>query len=296
MKRINLLVFFALLIFHVQGQDNLMDLLEEEEPQIEQEVTATFKGTRLINGHTVETRGKNVLDFVISHRFGPVNTGVENFWGLDGAQIRLGLEYGLTDYINVGVGRSSFNKVYDFYGKWRALKQSESIPLTLTIFGSYARRTDEFFETIAGNGYEGSDRNAYTGQLLMARKFTDRLSLQLIPTFIRRNFVQNLAPMSPSDPMNLIAIGIGGRYKVSKRVAINAEYYPRLNADSPATYDALSFGVDIETGGHVFQLHLTNAQQINERGFIGETTSDYFDGGIHFGFNISRVFQLAPNS
>ncbi|GAB4242278.1 MAG: DUF5777 family beta-barrel protein [Ekhidna sp.] len=264
------------------AQEDLMELLEGKTE--ETFVTATFKSTRLINGHSVETRQQGILEFIISHRFGTVNSGYQEFWGLDNSSIRLGLEYGLTDNLNIGIGRASFGKVLDGFLKYRVIRQSSSAPFTVTLFTSITRKTAE------DSRLESTDRNAYTGQILLARKFNSRLSFQLMPTIIQRNFVE-----TRQDDNLLLAFGVGGRYKVSNRVAMVAEYYPQLSDFSAQFYNAFAVGVDIETGGHVFQLHLTNAEQMNERGFIGETTEDFWGGDIHYGFNISRVFDLRPN-
>lgn len=282
MKKISLL-FCVVFAFHLQAQDELMSLLENSVNDEDGEVSATFKSTRVINGHSIEVRSKGVLEFIISHRFGTINSGYQEFWGLDFSNIRLGLEYGITDELNVGIGRSSFDKVFDLFGKYRIIRQSNKIPVTMTFFASIARKTVE------QAGLTGVDRNAYTAQLLIARKLNDRISLQLAPTFIQRNLVPTV-----EDDNLLIALGIGSRYKVSNRVAIVMEYYPQLTNYSSQFQNSFAVGVDIETGGHVFQLQLTNAIQMNERGFIGETSDQYLDGGIHFGFNISRVFDLKP--
>ena len=289
MKATSLLIVLILATFSVRGQDDLMDILNANTDDNGGVVTATFKSTRLINGHSIETRPQGVLEFVIGHRFGPINSGGEFLWGLDGAQIRLGLEYGVTDRLNVGIGRSSFDAVFDFFGKYKLLRQSSTMPVSSTLFVSMARNTNQNFDEVIGAGFVGEHRNAYTYQLLIARKIDSRLSLQVMPTLVHRNYVETRA-----EPNDLVAIGVGGRFKITNRVTINAEYYPTVNqADDTRFQDAVAIGVDIETGGHVFQLHLTNAQEINERGFIGQTTGDFLDGGIHFGFNISRVFNIA---
>lgn len=288
-KAIVLHVIWILTALQVHAQEDLMDILEAEAPEeAVDEVGSTFKGTRLINGHTVETRDRGVLVFIISHRFGRVNNGLEDLFGLDFANIRLGLDYSITDKFTIGVGRSSFNKVYDGFLKYQFLTQNSRIPVTVTALGSVARRTDPIdFE-------QGVFRNAYTGQLLIGRKFGSRLSIQVSPTVVHRNFV------FLEDEVNTLAtVGLGGRYKITNRLTFNVEYFPILNQgrvadgqDRQLIYDAFSVGVDIETGGHVFQLHFTNAQQMQERGFIGETSGNFWNGDIHFGFNITRAFQL----
>ena len=279
------IIFLSILSLPLLAQDeDLMNLIEEETDNKYTEVSATFKGTRLINGHTIETRDQGVLDFIISHRFGTLNSGVQDLFGLDFAQIRLGLDYAVFDRFTVGVGRSSFNKVYDGFLKYQFLSQSDKMPVSATGFASVAMRTDEFFQN--REDYRGAQRFAYTYQVLIARKFGDRLSLQIMPTLVHRNYVQ------PEQENDLLSLGMGGRCKITRRVTLNMEYYPLLNQDIAEVKDAIAIGVDIETGGHVFQLHFTNAQQMNERGFIGEATGDFFDGDIHFGFNIVRAFDL----
>ncbi len=284
MYRIKLVFVLFILSFSAFAQDELLELLEGD-TQGEEYVSATFKSTRLVNGHSVEVRSKGVLEFIISHRFGTLNSGYEQFWGLDNSSIRLALEYGLTDNLNIGLGRASFEKVIDTFLKYRLLRQSNTFPVTITGFGSLTRKT------VKREGLDGVDRNTYSGQLLVARKFNSNLSLQLMPIVIQRNLVP-----TRRDANLLFALGLGGRYKVTNRVAINAEYYPQLTEFSDTFENSFAIGVDIETGGHVFQLHLTNAVQMNEQGFIGGTTDNFFDGDIHYGFNISRVFDLRPKT
>lgn len=274
----SLLLFSSILIAQ---EDDLMALLDDGQSS-DDFVTATFKSTRLVNGHSVEIRNQKNLEFVISHRFGPVNDGSYGFWGLDGANIRIALEYGLAKNLNVGLGRSSYEKTYDIYGKYRVMRQSGSNPVTITAFGSWAFATDSLIEA-----FERSHRSFYTGQLLIARKINSKLSLQLVPTLIQRNYVP-----TRDDENGLIALGIGGRYKLSNRVALNAEYYPQVTDYNDSRFDSIAIGFDIETGGHVFQLHFTNATQMIEKGFIGETINEFSGKEIRFGFNITRTFEL----
>ncbi|WP_436516072.1 DUF5777 family beta-barrel protein [Ekhidna sp. To15] len=284
MKRISS-ILMIILSLSVAGQDQeLLELLSASESNDKGYATATFKSTRVINGHSIETRSNGTLEFIISHRFGKINSGYDGFYGLDFSTIRLGLEYGITDDLNIGIGRASFDKVVDAFLKYRFLRQSKDFPVTLTGFTSIARKT------VDQPGLDGIDRNAYTAQLLIARKFNSNFSFQLAPTIIQRNLVSTL-----QDDNLLLALGLGARYKLSNRIAIVTEYYPVLSNKSDQFEDSFAVGVDIETGGHVFQLHFTNAVQMNERGFIGETTDSFWDGDIHYGFNITRVFDLRPN-
>ncbi len=289
-----LLTLFCLISTQVFSQDDLMKMLDDENKDQKTFTTATFKATRLINGQTVETVGKNQLNFWISHRFGAINSGfIDNFFGLDEARIRLGLEYGITDQLTIGIGRSSQEKMYDFYGKYKLLRQSNAIPVTLTLYGSNALST-------AGTGsvlesgtvmkyYDNIERMTYTGQILLARKFSERFSLQIMPTVLHFNRAETI-----DTPNNMVALGVGGRMKLSKRISISGEYYyADFNRPANSNYhNSLALGFDIETGGHVFQLHFTNSRGMIERQFIAQTTKQWSDGGIFYGFNIARSFSL----
>jgi len=285
-----IIVMIVLYSIPAKSQD-LDALLDKETAPQTTYATATFKSTRIVNGHSVERMKKNQLEFRVSHRFGEFNTGSYNFWGLDQGTIHLALEYGLTDWLEVGIGRSTYEKTFDGFGKVSILRQSNGVknmPIHLSYLSS--------MEVISLNNNPAMQQNftsrmSFVQQILIARKFNESFSVQLTPTFIHRNLVP-----SELDKNDLFACGIGGRYKLSKRIALNFEYYYvyRANASSlPVTYyNPLSVGIDIETGGHVFQIMITNAQAMREGGFIGKTTGSWTDGGIHLGFNISRVFSF----
>jgi hypothetical protein len=287
-------ILFSLLLNKAAAQDttDIMKMLESETESTTDYTTATFKTTRLINGHTVENVGKGVLDVKISHRFGKVNGGGYELFGLDNATMRMGFDYGLTNYLMIGIGRSTYQKTYDAFFKVKILRQSKgkrNMPVTLSYVPTIALKTIRFEDTSRTNYF--SSRLFFTHQLIIGRKFSDKTSLQLMPTFTHRNLVQ-LA----SEPNNLIAVGIGGRQKLSKRVSLNFEYYYQLpDYKLLNTTNSLSVGFDIETGGHVFQLHFTNSQGMSERTFISETTGLWEKGDIFFGFNISRVFTIGKH-
>ncbi len=276
---------------HAQA-DSLMNMLNDA-PVKKEAVSATFKATRIINGSSVENLGAGVLDFRISHRFGQLNQGAENFFGLDNATTRLGLDYGITKWLMIGLGHSTLNKENDGFLKARILSQKNAgMPVTLSYAGSVSVQTTKAPTLPAGDKWLFTNRLYYTNQVLIARKISNALSLQLMPTLVHYNLVD-----STKFSNNTLAIGIGGRIKVSKRIAITGEYYYRVtNADlfysGQKTYNALAIGVDIETGGHVFQMMLTNSPGITDRTFIGQTTDSWEKGALHFGFNISRVFTI----
>lgn len=287
MKYISALILSLLFLTSTFAQeDDLLSMLEDEQEETTNITSATFKGTRIINGHSVETRKKGVLDFIISHRFGEINSGAYNFFGLDQANFRLGFEYAITDRLYVGIGRNSYEKTYDGFVKYRLLQQSsglKNMPVSITTFSSMS------VKTLKTSDYDYSfiDRLTYVHQLLIARKFSSKLSLQIMPSFVHFNTIQ-----PEQNGNDQFSIGMGGRLKLTKRVSVNVEYHHQLTKLSDDTYNAIAVGVDIETGGHVFQLQFTNATSMIEKGFISETRNNFFAGDIHFGFNISRTFQL----
>lgn len=274
---------------NLTGQESdLLSLLGEEEA-VTTYATAAFKTTRVINLHSIENVAAGVLDFKISHRFGFVNGGIQELFGLDQATIRFGLDYGLTDRLMVGWGRSSFEKTYDGFLKYKILRQSSgkrNMPITLSVFTSAAVKTVPFQDPEKINPAAG--RWYYTSQMIIGRKFSDNFSLQLSPTYVHRNLVATV-----DEAHGVIALPIASRIKLNKRVAINAEYVYVPEGQLAADFrNSLSIGFDIETGGHVFQLHFTNSTSMIEKGYITETVGNWLDGDIHFGFNVSRVFTL----
>lgn len=288
MKKTVLFCFFLLLVRVVSAQKDgdLLAMLGEETTT--NYATASFKTNRVVNGHSIENTAAGVLDFKISHRFSPLRNGLYDMLGLDGATIRFGLDYGITDRLMIGVGRSSKEKIIDGFAKYKILRQStgkRNIPITLSYLVDAQIKTVKFPDQTRENYFHS--RLYYTHQLLIGRKFNDALSLQLMPTLVHRNLVETKA-----EKNDVISIGIAGRVKLTKRVTINAEYYYVLpDQISEAYTNTLSLGFDIETGGHVFQLHFTNSSDMTYKGFITETTEKWFDG-VRFGFNISRVFTI----
>ena len=285
MKKIFLTAFLILASLQLSSQD-LLDILELEAPVTENIVSATFKGTRIVNGHSIENRKNSELEFIISHRFGRVNTGFEELFGLDQSNIRFSFEYGLSDNLTAGLGRSSFEKTYDGYLKYSLLKQktgANAFPFAVSLFGSIAAKSQK---AIAGNERTFAESLFYVGQVLIAKKVNSSLSIQVTPTYVHRNLATIAA-----DPHDIFALGFGTRVKLSKRVSLNAEYYQQFQKlTSIKARNSLAFGVDIETGGHVFQIILSNAITMVEKSFITETTGNFFGGDIHLGFNLSRTF------
>lgn len=281
--------FLMLAVVRPLSAQDLLDILNEEMKKEEKPeyATATFKATRLINGHSVETLAGGVLDVRISHRFGYLNSGIEEFFGLDQATTRLALEYGVTNRLMVGIGRSSWQKEVDGFVKYKLLRQkSVGMPVTVTLLSAMSMKTIPYEDPNRENYFSSNLYYAFQG--LIARKFTESLSLQLMPSVVH----YNLAP-APNMNNDVVSLGVGGRLKLTKRVSLNTEYYYQLpSTQYDGTTNAFGVGFDVETGGHVFQLYFTNATGMTERTFISETTGNFFNGDIHFGFHLSRVFTL----
>jgi len=290
MKKV-LFYFFIFNLIPIANAQDIDDLLNEVTNDEITYTSATFKTGRIINGQSVEQTGKNHLDFRISHRFGSVSSGIDNFFGIDQSTIHLSFEYGFSDRLMIGIGRSSYMKTYDGFVKYKILRQStgkRTMPISLSYFGSTELFSAPFSDPERNNKF--SSRLTYIHQLLIARKFNESLSLQLTPTILHKNMVTTVLEMN-----DLFSCGIGGRYKLTKRMALSAEYYYTLHFPRSGTdyNNPIALGLDIETGGHVFQIMLTNTSIMKEGGFIyGVDNDDFFKGGIHLGFNISRTFSF----
>ena len=282
MKKIVLFLLFCNVA--VLAQDDLLLLLGDDKNY---KISSTFKGVKIVNGQSVELVSKGDLLFLIQHRFGTLNSGGYNLYGLDNSQVRFGLDYGVNDWVSVGLGRSSFLKTIDANSKIKLMSQSKgekAFPVSLVWYSSIF-----FKQVIWGDmqkeSYVMTDQMSYAHQLLLARKMNSNLSIQFSPTLVHKNVVLE------GNAHDLLSVGFGARHKLSSRISVNAEYFLQLNEE--ATINPLSIGVDIETGGHVFQLHLSNSAAMFERAFIHETNGNWLEGDIYFGFNISRVFTLA---
>lgn len=282
-----ILVFLLIPGISNAQEEDLLSLLEEEE-KVEY-VDAAFKTNRVINLHSLENTSAGVLDIKISHRFGFINGGLYELFGLDNASIRIGGDMGITDRLGIGFGRSSFEKTYDGFIKYKLLRQSKGLkkmPITFAIVASGAIKSVRFQDETRQNYF--SSRMYYTFQGIIGRKFSESFTLQLSPMVVHRNLISTV-----DEKNDVYSLGVAVRQKISKRLAINAEYiYVLPDQLLPEYRNSLSVGFDIETGGHVFQLHFSNSTSMIEKGFVTETVGDWGNGGVHFGFNISRVFTL----
>ena len=288
LKRMWVIVLLTGLVQGASAQDDLMNMLGDNKPATEY-AYATFKTTRVVLNHSIQSPAKGDLLFIISHHFGRLNQGAYDLFGLDQATIRFGFEYGISDRLAIGVGRSTYKKMFDGFVKYKLLQQSRgerNMPVSVSYFGSMGINSLKWENTDRVNYF--SSRLSFVHQLLIARKFSSSFSLQLTPTVVHRNFV----PLK-EDQNTVFAMGAGGRLKLTQRMSVNAEYFYLLPGKTADAYDnSLSIGFDIETGGHVFQLFFTNSVPINENAFITETQGDWLKGDIYFGFNITRTFTL----
>ncbi len=277
--------------FFAQSPDDLLNMVAEKPKK--EFVSATFKTTRLINFHTVEVLSKRSLDFRISHRFGDFNSGAYQAWGIDGgANIRLALEYCHGSRLMFGIGRTSGKKIADGFLKYRLLKQTTKgggMPVSVTLFTSVYHTFLQNVIIDGENKYQSiPDRLSYCHQIMVGRKFNSRFSFQLTGAMVHVNLVDKI-----SDKNDCFVIGGVTRFKFAKRQAITVEYGYRLNKYSKEKYyDSFGIGYDLETGGHVFQIHLTNSFGLTEDQYFMYTNTSWENWGIRLGFNISRVFSL----
>jgi Membrane bound beta barrel domain (DUF5777) len=286
-----LLNCFCISAFAQEDLDSILNSAEEKRKVI---TLATFKTTRIINFHSIETVGKRTLDFRISHRFGVINSGVDNFWGIDGgASIRLGLEYSYDGRLMVGLGRTSYQKLLDGFLKYRLLRQTDGdeMPISVTLFsGMYATMAKDPLKKVTGfDRYDKFySRLSYNYQAIIGRKFGTNFSAQIAPWFVHMNQVDLL-----KDGNDIYGVSGAVRYKFTRTMALTAEYAYRMNDYTDRDfYDSFGLGFEIETGGHVFQMHVTNSFGLSENQFLPYTDTKWGDGGIRIGFNVSRVFTL----
>lgn len=255
---------------------------QEEEKEY---VQGLFRGTHVINGQSAETQRAGDLDFYIGHRFGAFNSGFYEWYGLDIASMRTEFAYGITNWLAVGLGRTTNSKEYDSFLKARILRQSNVMPISVTYNGGFY---------VSGVAPEPTvpllfrHRLSFSNQLIVAKKFNDRFSMQIMPTHVHINLVENA-----TDPNDLFSLGLAGKVQVTKNVALTGEYYYTPDAFLlTGNTHPLSIGFDINTGNHVFQLHFTNASNMQEKGIISNTTGTWGNGDIQFGFNMVRTFKL----
>jgi len=296
----NTMIFGLILLlsgFEAKTQDSLLQKLNDSLSANKQTgyVTGTFKALYIVNMKTIEAPAAGALNVEFQHRFGTINTGFYNLFGLDFATLRLSVDYGISDRLSIGIGRSSYLQTFDGYLKYKLFRQtynSNEMPVSVILLG-----TSDYVTHIytPAEKYDSFNRFSYTTQILIARKFNGQFSFELTPTLIHYNTVAGSANQN-----NVFALCGGGRMKISKRMALTVEYdylFPNQLVSTlvPPRSNSFSLGWDIETGGHVFQLIMTNSQSMVEPQYIGQTAGTWGKGYIYFGFNISRNFNLKPH-
>ena len=276
------ILFFLVFSFGLNAQDDLLDMIEDDNLNSEP-VFATFKASRIVNSQSIELPRPGTLEFMILHRFGSMSDGFYDLYGMDEAVIRFDLKYGLNDFLAFGLGRSSMNKTYDVFSKVKLLRQKQggsSAPISLAIF------TKCEIQTVVKE-MDITDRLTFDIQALIARKFSRSFSLQVMPTLIHRNLI-----LDRDDSNDVFSIGLGGRMKLTKRTSINLDTFFPIG-DRPGSFkQGWGLGYDIETGGHVFQVMVTNAQGSFESEYIENASGEFENFELFIGFNISRVFSI----
>ena len=287
--KITKFTFTALLLFGItiaNAQDDLMKELDSV-PRKKEAASAAFKGLQICNIQSTKMTAKNDWYFLISHRFGDVTHGLDNFFGLDAAYTKIGGIYGVTDWWSVGLSRHTYNKTYELTTKERIATQIESgFPFTVVLYNTLD--VNSALKKEIDPGLKFSDRLAFSTQLLISRKITESLSLEINPVYIHKNLYE-----PTEEKKDQFLVSGGGRLKVSKRISVNMDYAARVNKMEDTPYhNPLSIGMDIDTGGHIFQLVFSNSQAMNDVAYFtnGLGTWDSGQKGIFFGFNIYRVF------
>ncbi|MCW3160197.1 DUF5777 family beta-barrel protein [Chryseobacterium oryctis] len=272
-----LLVFASILTY--SQEDLLKDI---DTIKTNKTTQPAFKALQIVTGQSTKLSAKNEWYIVVAHRFGDISKGFKDFFGLDDASTKLGVIYGATDGLSFSLSRETLMKTFEAGAKYRLVEQSENFPVDIVGYNVIAINTELDKDNYPHLKF--SDRLSYLTQALISRRFNDRFSLQVTPSYVHKNLYEPTV-----EDKNQFLTGIGGRYKISKRVSINAEYF--VNFDNHSFYkNPLSIGVDIETGGHVFQLLFTNSQVNSDIGYLTNATGKWGKGQVFFGFNLYRVF------
>jgi hypothetical protein len=278
------LVFFA--VGYATAQDDLLNQLDAEKPTEKQIAPAAFKGLQIGNMQSTKLPAKDEWYMVVSHRFGDLTNGFDNFFGLDNALTKIGGIYGATNWLSLGASRHTYNKTYEFSAKYKFANQVES-GFPVTIVGYNTMDINSALKTTLYPNLKFSNRLAYTSQLLISRKFSDSFSFEVAGIYVHKNLFEDSQELKDQ-----YLVGAGGRYKLSKRLSVNLEYAAKVNrlASAPLYQDPITLGLDIETGGHVFQMVFSNCQPMNDVAVFTNATGNWNGGSVYFGFNMYRVF------
>lgn len=275
--------------FSIAQEDDLLKELDGLSQDVTKFEPPAFKALQIGNLQSTKIVDKGDLYLIVAHRFGSVKGGVREFYGLDQANTKIQLLYGVHQKLQLGISRDSYEKTYSGTAKLGLFQQSDKMPINVVLYSSIDINT--LLQKIAYPGLKFFDRFAYTTQILASRRFSEKLSLEMAPTFVRQNLVDLNFTKTATPQFNQILLGIGGRYKLTKRLSINMDYTYNFSKNTNSLYrNPLTIGIDIETGGHVFQLLFTNSRASNDAAFLTEALGDWSKGDISFGFNVVRVF------
>lgn len=284
-SKITFLVFFLFSVGVTNAQDDLFKELDNDSIEKKEIETSAFKGLQVCTMQSTKLASKGEWYFLVAHRFGDLTEGFDNFFGLDNALTKIGGLYGATDWLTLGLSRQTYNRIYELTIKYKFANQEvNGFPLTIVGYNTMdinSNLSEEEFPYL-----KTSNRFAFSAQLPISRKFSNAFSLELNPIFIRKNLYEPLFEKADN-----FLLALGGRYKISKRISLNAEYAFRLNAKETSFYhNPVTVGMDVETGGHVFQLVFSNSQPMNDVSYFTNATGIADGKGIYFGFNLYRVF------
>jgi hypothetical protein len=280
-----LLVTFS--IGYASAQDDLLNQLDTVKSKEKEIEMSAFKGLQICNMQSTKLAAKGEWYMVVSHRFGDLTQGFDNFFGLDMAYTKIGGIYGLTNWLSIGASRQTHDKIYELTAKYKLANQ-ETDGFPVTIVGYNTMDVNSALKTSLYPHLQFTDRLAFTTQLLVSRKFSEKFSFELAPIYVHKNLYDDVL-----EQKDLFLVGAGARYKIAKRLSVNLEYAARVITVEGFTspyHNPLSVGLDIETGGHVFQLVVSNSQPMNDVAYFANTSGDWNGGSIYFGFNMYRSF------
>ena len=284
MKKNKLFICFLFISSLIFSQTNLLDELENESDSKIQNDISTFKAIKIVNNQSTKQANNKELYLYVSHRFGSVAEGINTLFGLDIANTKIELLYGLSNNFQIGFSRESLKKTYALNAKYNITNQSSKLPINSSLYLSY-NYNSSLNKDIYPN-LSNSDKDLFFGQLLLSKSFNNKLSIQLSPTYAKKRFTETIF-----EQENNFILGLASSYRVNNRLAFNVEYSSNLDRPEISPFDdVLSFGIDIETGGHVFQLLFSNTQTIDDVSVMTDAEGSWKDGEIYFGFNILRVF------
>lgn len=287
MKNFLSFVFVFFIIGYASAQDDLLNQLNSEKSDVKNIETSAFKALQIVNMQSTKLPAKGEWYMLVSHRFGDLTNGFDNFFGLDNALTKIGGIYGATEWLSFGASRQTYNKTYELTAKYKLANQ-ETDGFPVTIVGYNTLDINSALKKDLYPYLKFNNRLAYTTQLLVSRKFTDKFTLEVAPIYVHKNLYE-----AGLDQKNVFLVGTGARYKIAKRMSINLEYAARVSLPEGFTspyHNPLSMGFDIETGGHVFQLVFSNSQPMNDVAVFSNATGNWNGGSIYFGFNMYRSF------